>query len=72
MMYVRYNYYRYCVEREAGFTVSADGVLEGVCDGLARRTGRHAERRRRMLPVLRMLFEALRHRPGRRAVGETA
>jgi GT2 family glycosyltransferase len=71
MMYVRYNYYRYCVEREAGFTVSADGVLEGVCDGVARRFGRHVERRRRMLPVLRMVFEALRHRPGRRAASET-
>jgi GT2 family glycosyltransferase len=72
MMYVRYNYYRYCVEREAGFTVSADGVLEGICDAVAGRVGRHVERRRPMLPVLRALFEALRHRPGRRAVGETA
>lgn len=72
MMYVRYNYYRYCVEREAGFTVSADGVLEGVCDGLAGRVGRHVERRRPMLPVLRRLFEAMRHRPGRGAAAETA
>jgi hypothetical protein len=47
-------------------------VLEGICDAVAGRTGRHVERRRMMLPVLRALFEALRHRPGRRAVGETA
>lgn len=72
LMYVRYNYYRYCVEREAGFTASADGVLEGICDGFAGRVGHHVERRRRMLPLLRILFEALRHRPRRRVVGETA
>jgi GT2 family glycosyltransferase len=71
-MWIRYNYYRYCVEREAGFTVSADGVLEGMCDAIAGRVGRHVDRRRMMLPILRAMFEALRHRPRRRAVGEAA
>lgn len=67
-MYLRYNYYRYCVERENNFPVSADAVLEGVCDGLAGRGGRFVERRRPLVPLWRLFFEAARHRPrpGRR------
>jgi GT2 family glycosyltransferase len=63
MMYLRYNYYRYCVEREHGFTASADAVIDGICDAIAGRGGRFVERRRPLAPAWRGLFEALRHRP---------
>ena len=62
-MYVRYNYYRYCVERENNFPVSADAVIEGICDGFAGRGGRYVERRRPFLALWRLLFNALQRRP---------
>jgi GT2 family glycosyltransferase len=62
-MYLRYNYYRYCVEREHNFTASADAVIEGICDALAGRGGRFVDRRRPLVPAWRRLFETLRQRP---------
>jgi hypothetical protein len=62
-MYVRYNYYRYCVERENNFPVSADAVIEGICDGFAGRGGRYVERRRPFVALWRLLFNALQRRP---------
>ena len=62
-MYVRYTYYRYCVEREHNFTASADAVIEGICDALAGRGGRFVERRRPLMSAWRLLFETLRQRP---------
>jgi GT2 family glycosyltransferase len=73
--YVKYVYYRYCLEREAGDAVAADGVLEGLLDALALRFGPERPRRRRLLlPPLRALAEAVRRhqsRPAPSAAEET-
>lgn len=63
--YLKYVYYRYCVERENDSPDAADAVLEGACDALARRFGPRTERRRRLLPGLRALFDLKRGRPNR-------
>ena len=65
--YFRYVYYRYCVELEEGYAPAAQGVLEGVADGLAGRMGLYAQRRRLLVPLVRVAFELLRARPGRTA-----
>jgi GT2 family glycosyltransferase len=58
--YVRYAYHRYCHEREAGQTDSADAVLEGLVDLATRRFGAYRRRVRWSVPVLRGVFEAVR------------
>ena len=63
MMYLRYMYYWYCTERDEGHEPAADAVIEGICDGVADRRGRYQERRRIMVPPIRMAFELLRRRP---------
>jgi GT2 family glycosyltransferase len=62
-MYLRYIYYRYCVEREDGHDDSADAVIEGFWDALRGRYGRFVPGRRLAVPAIRMCFEAGRHRP---------
>lgn len=62
-MYLRYAYWRYCVEREAGCPDAAEAVLEGLWDGLIGRYGRFARRRRPAVPALRWLFEMARAWP---------
>ena len=37
--FLRYAYHRYALEREAGFTVPADAVVDGLYDAAARRFG---------------------------------
>jgi len=63
VMYVRYIYYRYCVEREDGHPESADAVIAGFSDALTRRYGRFAPARRPLVTPIRMLFELGRRRP---------
>jgi GT2 family glycosyltransferase len=58
--YLKYSYYRYSIECEAGQDDSADAVLEGLCDALARRYGPFAPRRRPAVPWLRWAFETMR------------
>ncbi len=60
--FLKYSYYRYALEREAGRPDAADAVLEGLFDALTRRFGPYAARRRPALPLLRSLFEAWRGR----------
>jgi GT2 family glycosyltransferase len=60
MEYVKYSYYRYALEREAGHADAADAVLEGLCDALTRRYGPFASRSRPAVPWLRWAFEAWR------------
>lgn len=67
--FLKYSYYRYAIERDAGHADAADAVLEGLCDALARRYGPYAARRRPALPLLRRAFEAWR---GHRARGMAA
>jgi len=55
--YLKYVYYRYCIEREHGQDVAADGVLEGLCDALAGRYGCFVSHARPGLSALRRLFE---------------
>jgi GT2 family glycosyltransferase len=56
--YLKYSYYRYALEREAGQEDAAMAILEGLCDALARRFGPFARRARPVLPLLRRLFNA--------------
>jgi GT2 family glycosyltransferase len=58
--YLKYSYYRYALEREAGRADAADAVLEGLCDALARRYGAYARRPRPAVGLLRGAFEAWR------------
>jgi len=44
--YLRYVYYRYTLEREAGETDAAHAVIEGVVDAFAGRYGIHSPRPR--------------------------
>jgi GT2 family glycosyltransferase len=63
--FLKYSYYRYAIERDAGQVDAADAVLEGLCDALSRYFGPYAPRRRSALPLLRGAFEAWRGRNGR-------
>jgi len=71
--FLKYSYYRYAIERDAGHVDAADAVLEGLCDALARYFGPYMARRRSVLPLLRGAFEAWRGRNGKgREAGEVA
>jgi GT2 family glycosyltransferase len=61
--YLRYMYYCYSIEREQGDEHSARAVIEGMCDGFARRYGRYEERPRAFVRPVRLGFELLRRRP---------
>lgn len=63
VMYLKYLYYRYCIERERGHRDAADAVIEGLCDGVVGRYGRFMPRRRLAVPAIRWLFELGRSRP---------
>jgi GT2 family glycosyltransferase len=56
--YLKYSYYRYALEREAGQDDAASAVLEGLCDGVARRFGPFVPRSHPLLPLLRGVFNA--------------
>jgi hypothetical protein len=62
--FLKYSYYRYAIERDAGHADAADAVLEGLCDALARYFGPYTPRQRSVLPVLRRVFEAWHGRNG--------
>jgi GT2 family glycosyltransferase len=58
--YLKYSYYRYALEREAGQADAADAVLEGLCDAVSRQYGPFAPRPRPAVPWLRWAFEVWR------------
>jgi len=71
--YVKYAYYRYAIEREAGLTDAADAVLQGVHDAMTGCFGAFGSRRRPAMPLLRLLFEGYRQwRTGAAPVKEEA
>jgi hypothetical protein len=65
VMYVKYMFYWFCAESEAGHAPAAAAVVEGMCDGLSGTMGRYQEGRRRLAAPLRGMFELLRRRPGK-------
>lgn len=69
IMYLKYVYYLYCVEREEGHPDVADAMIEGLCDGLAGRFGHLKMHRRPALPVVRTFIELGRRRPRWHALG---
>ena len=58
--YLKYTYYRYALEREAGHADAADAVVEGLHDALAWRFGPFRAGSRPTVPLLRGVFEAWR------------
>jgi GT2 family glycosyltransferase len=58
--YFKYSYQRYAIEREAGHADSAEAVVQGVHDALARRFGPFRAGSRPAVPLLRGVFEAWR------------
>ncbi|HVS40427.1 MAG TPA: glycosyltransferase family 2 protein [Gemmataceae bacterium] len=58
--YLKYAYYRYALEREAGHGDAADAVVEGVHDALTRRFGPHRVGSRPAFHLLRGVFESWR------------
>jgi GT2 family glycosyltransferase len=66
--YVRYAYYRYVLEREAGQDDAAAAVLEGLCDAAFRRFGPFVARPRPFVHVLGKAFDAW-HRCSRNGKG---
>jgi GT2 family glycosyltransferase len=71
-MYLRYQYYWYCTEREEGHEQAADAVIEGIADGIFGRMGRYEDRRRLLVPPIRLGFELLRRRPRRASAASPA
>jgi GT2 family glycosyltransferase len=63
LQYLKYVYYRYCVEREEGEETAADAVLFGLCDGVAGRYGIQGRPPKIMLAGTRWVFRA-RHALG--------
>jgi GT2 family glycosyltransferase len=55
--YLKYVYYRYCIEREHGQDLAADGVLEGLYDAVAGHYGCFVSHARPGMPALKRLFE---------------
>ena len=53
-------YYWYSAEQDAGNKVTAEAVLDGICDGLAGVTGPYQTRRRPFRWLVLRAFEALR------------
>ena len=71
--YLKYTYHRYALEREAGHADSAEAVVQGVHDALARRFGPFRAGPRLAAPLLRGVFEAWRWtRPAFRPHGNPA
>lgn len=58
--YLKYAYHRYALEREAGRADSAEAVVQGVHDALARRFGPFRAGPRPAVPLLCGVFEAWR------------
>jgi len=54
--YLRHTYSMYSKERACHNTASSDAVLVGICDALSKRFGPWKDRRRPLLPLLRILF----------------
>jgi GT2 family glycosyltransferase len=65
--YLKYVYYRYAIERQAGQADAADAVLEGAWDAIAGRYGPYAPGPRRAVPLMRARFELWRKRRIRQA-----
>lgn len=63
LTYFKYTYYRYCVEREAGYPEAADAVIEGLCDAGMGRWGPQPRRQLLSVPLVRAFFELMRCRP---------
>jgi GT2 family glycosyltransferase len=59
LMYLKYVYYRYCIEHEQRELEAADAVLSGLLDGLSGRFGPRHPPYRFALPVLRWLFRTV-------------
>ncbi len=71
--FLKYSYYRYAIERDAGHADAADAVLEGLCDALSRYYGPYESRPRPVLSLVRGVFEAWRGRSnGKGANGRAA
>jgi hypothetical protein len=70
--WLRYAYYRYCVEREAGAHDGAEAVLAGLWDAVVGHHGAFVPRRRPGLSVLRLTLEALRRARPRAQHGHAA
>jgi GT2 family glycosyltransferase len=62
--YFRYLIWRYSTEMESGHQESANAVIDGFLDSLARRRGPYAQRRRIMHPFLTKVFNSLTKCPG--------
>jgi len=67
MEYIKYIYYRYCIEREEDHPEAADAILQGLCDAVAGRHGAYPQAGRPALPAIRWLFDLWRNRRARQA-----
>ena len=72
VVYAFYMYHWYCDMREQGNDRAATAVIEGICDGLAGRTGPYQARRRWLFGPLRASFELVRRRPWRSTTNQEA
>jgi GT2 family glycosyltransferase len=64
--YLKYLYYRYSIEMEAGHPQAADAVLEALSDALGGHYGAYQSRVRPAVPMLRCLFDFWHKRQARR------
>jgi GT2 family glycosyltransferase len=59
MQYLKYIYYRFCIEREEGEETAADAVLGGFCHGLAGKYGHHSPPPRIAVACMRSIFRCV-------------
>lgn len=57
LLYFRYAYHRYAIEREHGYASSAEAIVEGVYDAWTRRFGQYSHRPRFGISVVREAFD---------------
>jgi len=72
LLYFRYAYHRYAIEREHGYASSAEAVVEGVYDAWTRRFGPYSTRPRFGISLVREAFDLVWRFAGEPTVAPTS
>ncbi len=72
LLYFRYAYHRYAIEREHGYASSAEAIIEGVYDAWTRRFGPYSPRPRFGISAVRETFDLVWRLAGEPKVAPTS